>query len=349
MIVYFSTLAVVSFLLVAYSRKRMTETGKRFFYFLVAATLLFVAGFRYRVGTDYVQYARNYAAYQSNDIALLSQPAVTIVARLSALIYDNYATWFFLMSTITILPVMKTISKESCCVWLSVILYILLCCWHVPFNIVKQGAATTVLFAGYPFLRDRKLKEWCIACLLASTFHVTALLMIPVYFLVSSSITRKRTVLIILVGIVILVSYDYLFDLVEILKQGERVLSSSSNLRSDGVNMLRTLVHCVPVLLFFLFRERYDKQDANFACLYNMSLLNAMLNIGSMNSIYLNRFCNYTIIFNVLFIPMLFQPLKRKRSTFWILPLALFFYFVFWSYDLYKGSATVIFHWIFER
>lgn len=348
MVTYFSTLGAVSILLMAYGSKTISHRVKSILYFMVTAVLLCVAGFRYYVGTDYGQYVLNYSKYQVRDIALLNQPALAIIARLSAWIHNDYATWFFLMSAITVLPVMRTIYKESCCVWLSVIMYMFLCCWHFPFNIVKQGAAATILFAAYPFLRDRKFWKWSLLCILASTFHVTAILMIPVYFIAVPRITKMQTVLILCVGVVVLLSYDYLFEMVEVLKQGEGVLSEQSNLRVDNVNILRIIVHCMPTVIYVLFHKHYTK-NTGFSSLFNLSLLNTVLNIGSMSSIYLNRFCNYTIIFNVLFIPMLFQPIKKKRSAFWILPLALLFYFVFWAYDLYKGSRTVNYYWIFER
>lgn len=349
MSVYFSTLAVVSILLTIYSSRSLPQQGKRFFFILVTATLIFVAGFRHYVGTDYGQYVINYEIYQAKDISILSQPALTIIARISTLIYDDYATWFFLMSCITIIPVMHTIKTESRCVWLSVVLYLFLGCWHFSFNAVKQCAAATILIAGYPLMRDRKIIKWCLICLIASTFHITALLMIPVYFLVNAHITWKRTLLIISVGILVLFSYEQLFGFMAILKQGKGVLSVTAKDRTNSVNLLRILVHCAPILLYVVFHRRYNTSDTSFCCLYNMSLLNAMLNIGSMNSVYLNRFCSYTNIFNILFIPMLFHPIRKKRTTFWVMPLALMFYFVFWAYDLYKGSSTVVFHWIFER
>ena len=345
---YFLTLFIVSVLLIAHNSKRISGKIKGYLYFLIVCILLAVAGLRYYVGTDYGQYVVNYKMYQLQELSILRQPAMAIIARISALIYNDYATWFFIMSAITVVPVMIMIYKESSCVWLSVLMYIFLCCWHFPFNIVKQGAAATIIFAGYPLLRDRKFWKWVLICLLASTFHVSAILMLPVYFLVIPHITKRQTILILIVGAIVLLSYDYLFDMIDVLKQGEGVLSEQSNLRVDGVNFLRIAVHFVPMLLFLVFRKYY-KKDENFSSLFNMSLLNTVLNIGSMNSIYLNRFCNYTIIFNVLFIPLLFQPIKKKRATFWILPVALMLYCAFWAYDLYKGSRTVNYYWIFER
>lgn len=347
--VYFSTFILVSILLMLHSNRRMPVISKKLILCVVAATLLFVAGFRHYVGTDYAQYVQNYPRYRNGELELLSQPALIIVARICKYVYDDYGAWFFLMSAITILPIMRTIAKESQCIWLSVILYLFLGCWHFPLNIVKQGAAASILFAGYSFLRDRSFAKWVLACLIAAMFHITALLMIPVYFLVDAKISRKRTLLIILTGIAVWFSYDVLLEIVGTLKQGISVISENSKTFTNSVSLLRIMVHCIPVLLYFVFTRRYDKSDPHFCCLFNMSLLNAVLNVASMSSIYLNRFCSYTNIFNILFIPMLFQPIKRKRSTFWIMPVALVLYFVFWLYDLYKGSATVMFYWIFDR
>lgn len=348
MSVYFITFALICALLIGYSCSILPKSVRKAFFFLAAAVLIFVAGFRYRVGTDYAIYQIIYNTYRFEPLRLLSTPALNIVARIAGILYDDSATWFFLMSVITIVPVMKAIKDNSVWAAMSVLMYLLLGCWHFSFNIVKQCAAAAILLVGYPALRDRAFLKWCLSCLLAATFHISAVLMIGMYFLVGPEITKKRTILLIGVGLVILIAYDFLYELIAALKKGKSVVDEDSNVWKDSVNILRILVNCVPVLLCGLFFREYDRKNKDFCCLFNASLLNAMVNIGSMNSIYLNRFCIYTNLFNVLFVPMLFKPLWKKRYW-WIIPLALVLYFVFWVYDLYKDPATCQFYWVFNN
>jgi len=114
------------------------------------------------------------------------------------------------------------------------------------------------------------------------------------------------------------------------------------------LNIFRVLVNCAPAAMATVLLNYYDLKDKKFCMLYNLSLFNAVLNVGTMNSAYLNRFALYTIFYNALFIPYLVKPFKKNTRIFiWTVMLAL--YFVFWLYDLYKVPATKSFSWIFER
>lgn len=347
MVVYYSMFYVVASILFLAGHIKMSKTAKKATYIVACILLVAVAGLRYYVGTDYAQYVLNYPKYLNRELSFTSQPALTIVARLAAIIKNDYATWFFLMSVITIVPVIVAIIKYSTSIGMSIVMYILLGCWHYSFNLVKQSAAAAILLLGFAAIRDRKLIIWFVYCAVASMFHITALMMFPVYFLVNAKITKKKVIMLIAIGGIVMVSYDYLLSIVDALKQGEGLVGRNTATLNNSVSILRILVNCAPMALCAVFWKKYDAEDRTFACLFNLSLFNAVINVGSMNSIYLNRFCCYTNIYNALFIPLLFKPLKGWRK--WTVPVILVLYFAFWSYDLYKGSSTVVFHWIFER
>lgn len=346
MLVYVLTLFCILFFGFVYSKQNNKST-KNMILFIIGLVLICVAGFRYQVGTDYKQYVRNYDDYLDSDWDF-GKIGLVLVAKISALIYNDSSTWFFLMSLITVGLVIYAIGKHSTTVELSIIMYILLCCWHTSFNIVKQCAAVSILFCGYAFLKNRNFIKWCFVCLLAALFHVTALLMIPLYFLATNKISKTTICIMLAVGVVCYFTYDKLFELVGFLKQGEGVMDFESMDSTSSVNVLRVLMSCVPIGLFVLNYKSYNKNDEYFATAFNLSFFNMVTNICSMQSIYMSRFCIYTNIFNVLFIPLLVQPLKKERKIFWC-SLLFITYFIFWFYDLYKGSTTVNYQWIFNR
>lgn len=354
MAVYFSVLLILSFLFIFSSAENCQPVVRRLTYVCAAIMLTAVSGFRYMVGTDYMQYMSNYYRYLTN-FSVFSQPALSIVAKTSSFIYDDYATWFFLMAVITVVPVIVMIVKRDKNVELAIILYLLIGCWHFSFNIVKQSAAATVLFCGYNFLKERQFRQWCLICLLAATFHVSAILMLPVYFLADNKIDKRRIIILILAAFIIRFSYDKMFYMIAFLKRGEGLVDEYSATANQSVNIFRVIVNCMPVIVYFVFRRVYEEvKSSDFYCLLNLSLLNAVLNIASMGSIYLNRICCYTNIFNVFFIPLLFPSLKpeykkMKPMLMTAYMIVMFLYFVFWAYDLYKGSDTVNYYWIFER
>lgn len=351
MLVYYSVLGVLCLdMLMRTGIKEKTGIGTKYNVgaALSAILLTLVSGLRYMVGTDYPTYVINYELYLHRPLSIFEQPALGIVARISSWIYDDYATWFFIMALITVLPIMYRIFKDNMNPAFSVVLFLFLGCWHGSFNLVKQSAAMAILFLGYKSLVNRKFWRWLIFCLIASMFHITALFMIPVYFLIAPKITVYRTSTLILIGVLILVLYEPLFDMMEFLKQGEGTTGINSSVGSRSVSVLRILVNIAPIAFALAFWKLYDKNDKRFALLFNMSLFNAIINISSISSVYLNRFCTYTNIFNILFIPYLVKPFK-SRTKFLITTLVCVLYFAFWSYDIYKGSTIRVYQWIFNR
>ena len=323
--------------------------------YIVAATILtLVSGLRYMVGTDYKHYMVLYSDYIEN-FSIFSQPALSVFAKLSSFIYNDYATWFLIMALITVIPVIVMVVKRNQSIELCILLYVLLGCWHFSFNIVKQSVAATILFCGFSFLRDRKFWHWCLFCMIAATFHVSAVLMIPIYFLADGKIDKRRIIMLVMFALIIRIFYDKLFILIAFMKRGEGLVDANSSTVTQSVNLLRIVVNCMPVAVYAFFRKTYKNiENADFFCLFNLSLLNAVLNIASMNSIYLNRICTYTNIFNILFIPMIFPSLKPeyekiKPIVMTAYTMVLVFYFVFWVYDLYKNPDMVNYYWIFER
>ena len=345
--VYFCVLVVMALLFtIRNSNLVSTQRIKNTVFWMVWIMLIVVTGLRYMVGTDYLQYSHNYKYYLSQDLSLTNQMALGLVARVASWIYDDYATWFFLMSIISFVPIAIVIKREGIAVGISTVFFVLLGCWHGAFNLVKQTAAVAFLFWGYPYLRDRKFWKWCITCCVASLFHMTAIMMLPVYFLVGNTISWKRVLVILGVGIFVALSYDKLFSVMEWMRDSDNI--SNQKYSQHQLNFLRVLVYCAPPLMASFCLKWYDRADKSFCVLYNISILNAVLNVATMGSAYLHRFVVYTLPFSALFIPYLSKPFKQKtRVLFWIAMVAL--YAVFWGYDLYKGSTTVEFHWIFER
>ena len=126
-------------------------------------------------------------------------------------------------------------------------------------------------------------------------------------------------------------------------------VDASVSVTTRNVNILRVLVSFAPVLLMCFFYQGRDKTDVRFTVLANMSMLNAFLYLANRKSVYLTRFCLYTDVFNVFFIPYMISGSKYKANKEIITTVCCVLYMVFWLYDLSKGSTTATFHWIFER
>ncbi len=346
MLVYYLVLVAVIFISAADNRLQFNMERKmsKQAFVLIALILVCVAGLRYNVGSDYYFYYNNYDFYTTSDLVLDDEPMYKLLARISAVIYKDPASLMFLCAAVTIGFMLVPIYNNSVMPLLSVMLFLFLGTWHGTFNGIRQYLAAAVLFAGHRFIKEKNFWKWCLVVLVAYLCHVTAAVAIIFYPFAQSKISVKQLFISIVLIIAGLFAYDYIFELVGFLKDDP---IEFNHYITNSIKILRIAVTWVPVVFFLIQRQRYDVEDTDFRCYFNLSLLNAVAMSVASQSAYLGRIGIYLNIYNTLAWPLLIKPLdkRNKRVTLYIMiPL----YIIYWSVEL-SGVDLRNFTWIFER
>ncbi len=324
-----------------------------FFIFLSFLGLFLVAGLRWRVGTDYWQYASLYWSYSRvpinelfrlklSNIGSFGIRTISIISRYT---YDDSATMFFLVSLVTIGLCVFHIARTSKTFLYSILLFIFIGSWHGSFNGIRQYMAMAVIFAGSGFIIERKFWKYAIVVFLASLCHTSALVMLPVYFIVRRKVDYKQWFLLVAIGIIMISSYDILFKVSAIILDKQMI--STNPYMTKRVNILRVAISWAPLAIYYMVRRVYGKDtESNFYI--NMLLVNAILRVGTMNSAYLMRIASYTGIFSSLAIPRLLECFDKK-SAILLKILILGLYIIFWYIEVSKTPNLYHFKWIFSR
>lgn len=162
--------------------------GRKSFW-LPLITLSLFAGIRsFRVGTDSGTYTRKFRSnLDTYDFELREgvefgyQLFEYVLLRLNA----EYFWLFFLTGFIVVYCSLIIIKKYSVNYIFSVFLFITLGVYTFFFNGLRQGLAMAIFALALPYLLEKKLVLYLIIIATASLFHITALFMIPFYFLVN--------------------------------------------------------------------------------------------------------------------------------------------------------------------
>lgn len=353
MIVYAFTIfltTITSFITQYIQEAKKNKAGSIFFAIATGFILVFVAGFRWYVGTDYANYANAYESYKAevwDTIINFEEPGIRIIASLSEYIYDDYATMFLLASLITIGLFVYIIYKYSNSFFVSILLFIFGHGWSESFNGIRQMLASAIIFAGHRFIIEKDFKKYLLIILLASSFHISALPMILLYFIPQTKVTLKKALVLLLVIFVGLNTYEYLFAIINFVTGlfGESL--EMTDYLTQEVNILRILVMMAPPALYLLItpKENLSKPD-NFYI--NMLFINAAIYMMSINSAYLARFALYTIPYVTIGLPIILKNSKKSTSIM-IMYVALILYLMFWIYDVSTVESLYNFQWIFER
>ena len=226
-------------------------------------------------------------------------------------ISQDFQWWLMTIAIISGVCIMIVLRKYSCSFFFSSFLFMTLLTFQWMMNGMRQFICVAVLFLCCDWIKDGKFIRFLIAVLLMSTFHMTALLMIPIYFVARSKPWDKKIGLFIIGIILVCIFAEPFFSSVDSALNGTAYEGATSQFEEDdGVNPIRVLFYAIPPLIAFIFREKlepyYEKNPIIPICI-NMSLITAALYLVGVftSGILIGRLPIYCEVYDLILIPFL--------------------------------------------
>lgn len=176
-------------------------------------------------------------------------------------------------------------------------------------NGLRQYLAVSIIICTVPLLLRREFFPAILVILLASTIHLSALMMIPIIFIVQGKPWNKRTLLFIVVAVIATYLFSRNTELLDSMLVNTPYAGSIGNSRTigdGGVNPIRVLVYMVPPLVAFVGRREIEEDnDPLINMAVNMSLITAGLYLIAMatSGIMIGRLPIYTSLFDFILLP----------------------------------------------
>lgn len=130
-------------------------------------------------------------------------------------------------------------------------------------NGIRQFLAIAIIMAGFPLLLKRKYVSLTVIILLGATFHASALLMVPIIFIVQGKAWNKKSVLCILGCILILIFVNRFTDgMNDALSntQYSNMVTDWKEWEDNGTNPIRVFVYSIPMIFLWLDAGRSKKR-----------------------------------------------------------------------------------------
>lgn len=221
--------------------------------------IVIVAGVRYKVGIDFNNYVKLYEAVSwkgdivstFNYLLSLDEPGYMLMNYVIKEIFNNSQVVFFVSSCITTFFIFKSILKEKDNINVGLALFIFMMMFYIQsFTLVRQLIAASIVLFSLNFIYERNFIKFILYVLLATSFHYSALAIIPFYFFYSQNHNisiKKIGVMVILV--IIWVNFN---SLIESIFTGSRYISGFSNTGEPfGVGQIIKRLPMLFLLLFF--------------------------------------------------------------------------------------------------
>ena len=311
MAIYIITILLATLLSYAIqSRKKIEKKDyfRLFLLFILIVGLAFIVGYRFNVGTDFGGYKRMFAIYRNyswREIFKLKEPGIRIIIKLCSYLTNDYSFYMFICALITTGIPIVILYKHSENFTFSMILY--LCVVYLSqCNGMRQALAMSIIFMGYKYIKNKKFWIFIIFPLIASIFHVSALFVIPIYFIYTSKPGWLTALIIIIATLLMRFSYDFLARAVSFFTEEEFVETSYTK---QSVNILRIVAMVAPIVLVIPFNKK-TLQEQSLS--YNLILANACVYICMGGSAYFARLGMFTDMFLCFAIPSLVAKYNSK-------------------------------------
>lgn len=301
-------------------KKKLVE--KMLLVFLFIYFFVLAIGRDYVVGTDMGNYIRRYylvTTYGWKDLYTMHQRwgfeyGYLIATKLMSMISMDPRFYIICTGgfiTISFQIAIKRWSKSPCVSWS---LLNLLMFYPTAFNLIRMFTAIGIILFAIPYIKHRKFIKFMLLTLLATSFHTTAILFFPLYWLVNIRLTK-----ITLIWSTVCCLALYIFSskvLVLLLRFFATYYSTryESNIGSgSGLGMLILLIS---IFTYSYFYKDFMDYDDEYNDIWMHMLLGAIfLNMLTFNLMIAGRLMWYLKIALVFLIPNMISSVRIRIKS----------------------------------
>lgn len=304
----------------------------QFLILMAALSLILVSGLRTNIGDTYF-YMHAYTATEFNweYIQNNKDMGFNIFQMILKGYTDDPQAMVFITALITNLLIVFTLYKYSRLIEISLYVYIASGMYLVSMNGIRQYLAAALIFASTKYIFDGSWKKYVLIVLFASTFHQSALVLIPIYFLVRRKSWSVMTCILLVFAVIIVIGFNQFstlfFAAIEDTQYGEY-----KNFHEGGANILRVVVDSIPLILAYRGREKLREIFPKSDYIVNMALLGSIFMLISTQNWIFARFSIYFGLYQLILISWVVKLFTEKdRKIIYYLILA--FYFIYFMYE----------------
>ncbi|MGG1676530.1 EpsG family protein [Neobacillus sp. NRS-1170] len=282
-------------------------------FFSVSFVLFLFAALRDGIGFDFKNYRKIFRLVKHHESVWNIEPGFYLINYLCG----NFH-WVIFISALLAIPLkIFVINKYSEDKLLSLFIYFTGVFIMYDMGVIRQGISIAIAFFSIQYILNRSLIKFLAVILLASSFHVTALVFIPLYFISSSRFTRKAIygILIVLLAFSLFDIGKYILITVFNLLPFEMIVKkvnyyANINTANITLSLLKRMVLFIICVEFFIRKGINDAKSLLFLNGFFLSII--LMGLFSSIDTIAGRGVAGLQFFQIFLIPILFTQLKTK-------------------------------------
>lgn len=305
-------IASISALFFCFLQKWKSENLKRLLYLgLTFIPMFFLLLLRFHIGYDYDMYMEGFHQMAQEGFSNLSyldwEIGFVLFTKIVAIFTKNFMIYLGIIGAFCLFSSAYFIYKYSSKIWLSVILFVNLHFLYLNMNFLRQSIAIAIALFAWEFLKKRKLAPYIAIVVLASFFHITALIILIFYPLAKLKPT---------IGQALLYCYGLLFFYIAsdgivniIVKQFYQEYQNSILL--NGMSIIYAIIPILVVIFCIVWKEQLMALSIDNQALISLAFLTAFLTLIMTKYAILEKFSYYSLIYLIILIPQMISAVEK--------------------------------------
>jgi transmembrane protein EpsG len=314
--------------------------------------IAFVSGFRYEVGTDWITYSLFFDNIESGGVIYLFENlkdfGLILVTRTIIFLNGNAQIMFFLMAFLSWYYIFKSTTYSL----LPFLIYFLFVdnyfFWSM--NGVNQFAALGISMYAYIYISKRNIYRYVLFIMFASMFHLTALLLLPLFFIPYKKINYSYVWLSLFIisivfasnpvfGDVIKKYFSIMISYIPLFKQYQHFVYDNKYFEARGLAGTGLgYLYRILITIFIMYKgHEYTKKNPTMIPYFVMYYIGAILSNLLLSSIAGTRFLHYFIILRSLLLAIIIKDMLTRRQ-YWLVAIIVLTYFILFIASIYNSN-----------
>lgn len=222
---------------------------------------------------------------------------------------SNYFVYLIITSVITLIGYFYFIKNNSNNYFFSILIFMSLGFYSMNFYILRSSIAVSIMLFSLKYLKERKILKYMLLTLLASSFHQTMLVFIPLYFLLNIDYNKY---FMIFFSVITLFIFIFKNTLISILIDRIYPYYKNQNIFTNGGYKLLLLL----VILFgiiCLYKKKLINQNKDNKFYINMLMYGIFFQVLATSFGPINRITTYLTTSLIILIPNFLSLLKNTK------------------------------------
>lgn len=351
MLLYFFILTILSFfsaINVQFTSSKQVKYSLAFIYIV----LLLIAALRYNVGMDYASYKDIYLN-AADDPDLVSEPGFILIIRILRFFNLPFEVFIFITASFITTLAFKYIIKYSSLVFVSLLIFFSIGQYYFnTFNAIRQCMAIYCFLYSIYLIKEKNFTKYALIIVFSTIFfHLTAILLLPLYYILDRYISPY-----VKLATIALILFNLKLALFLIENSSYAIYLKFEDF-ATGISFNTYLL--LFICSFFIFNEFRNKNQfgeysniiLNINLLALISLASAMFFAGTPLIMVFNRISYYFTPILIVSIPLAIsniEDITNRKIVLWTVTIFFLFISIFSIIANGKSNYIVPYKTIFD-